>query len=229
MCYSSRVLGLGLATRIRAAVPLEMLASMARGHRVDDSLGSAVSQPLTSEPPWDPLRNDHDRRCFHSQISCVPSGGAGPGPAEHLESTCPRIPSVRDTRARTSRYSCCPEDTGLHGLPQEAGTGSLVPAGGKLSQHSVNPAVLAHRILLPHDDSPSFLFSLHLLERPVPTACSLRHPEGSPITTWAAFGVEGMKMEAQTRGKPARHPRAHPPKHKGCQRPPKIRNYNSKD
>lgn len=122
-----------------------------------------------------------------------------------------------------------PEDTGLHGLPQEAGTGSLVPAGGKLSQHSVNPALLAHRILLPHDDSPSFLFSLHLLERPAPTACSLRHPEGSPITTWAAFGVEGMKMEAQTRGKPARHPRVHPPKHKGCQRPPKIRNYNSKD
>ncbi|KAB0367938.1 hypothetical protein FD755_021262 [Muntiacus reevesi] len=57
----------------------------------------------------------------------------------------------------------------------------------------------------------------------------LQHPEGSPIATWAAFGVEGMKMEAQTRGKPAKHPRAHPPKHKGCQRPPKIRNYNSKD
>lgn len=120
MCYSSRVLGLGLATRIRAAVPLEMLASMARGHRVDDSLGSAVSQPLTSEPPWDLLRNDHDRRCFHSQISCVPSGGAGPGPAEHLESTCPRRPSVRDTRARTSRYSCCP---GGH-WPAWAPTGS---------------------------------------------------------------------------------------------------------
>uniref|UniRef100_A0A8C6FYT8 Coiled-coil domain containing 57 n=1 Tax=Moschus moschiferus TaxID=68415 RepID=A0A8C6FYT8_MOSMO len=75
--------------------------------------------------------------------------------------------------------------------------------------------------LTSQDDSPP--------EHPAPTACSLQHPKGSPIATWAAFGVEGMKMEAQTRGKPARHPRAHPPKHKGCQRPPKIRNYNSKD
>ena len=115
------------------------------------------------------------------------------------------------------------------GSHKEADVGSLVPAGEKLGQHSVNPALHAHCILLPRDDSPSFLFSLHLLEHPAPTACSLQHPEGSPIVTWAAFGVEGMKMEAQTRGKPARHPRAHPPKHKGCQRPPKIRNYNSQD
>ena len=75
------------------------------------------------------------------------------------------------------------------GSHKKADMGSLVPAGGKLGQHSVNPALRAHCILLPHDDSPSFLFSLHLLEHSAQTACSLQHPEGSPIATWAAFGI----------------------------------------
>uniref|UniRef100_A0A8C3W959 Coiled-coil domain containing 57 n=1 Tax=Catagonus wagneri TaxID=51154 RepID=A0A8C3W959_9CETA len=65
--------------------------------------------------------------------------------------------------------------------------------------------------LTSQDDSPP--------EHPAPAvACSLRHPEGSPTRPWAVFAVEGMKMEAQARGKPARHLRAHPAKPRSCQR-----------
>nr|XP_031531803.1 coiled-coil domain-containing protein 57-like [Vicugna pacos] len=68
------------------------------------------------------------------------------------------------------------------------------------------------------------------LEHPAPPAAySLQHPEGSPTRSWVAFAIEGMKMEAQARGKPTGHPRARPAKPQGCQRPPKIRNYNSKE
>ncbi|XP_072796017.1 coiled-coil domain-containing protein 57 isoform X5 [Vicugna pacos] len=67
-------------------------------------------------------------------------------------------------------------------------------------------------------------------EHPAPPAAySLQHPEGSPTRSWVAFAIEGMKMEAQARGKPTGHPRARPAKPQGCQRPPKIHNYNSKE
>ncbi|XP_034881622.1 coiled-coil domain-containing protein 57-like [Mirounga leonina] len=62
-----------------------------------------------------------------------------------------------------------------------------------------------------------------------PAADSLGHPDRSPVGTRAAFAIEGMKMEAQAKAKPTRPSRAHPAKTKGCQRPPKIRNYNLKD
>ncbi|XP_032177999.1 coiled-coil domain-containing protein 57 isoform X1 [Mustela erminea] len=62
-----------------------------------------------------------------------------------------------------------------------------------------------------------------------PAADSLRHPDGSSAATRAAFAVEGMKMEARAKALPARPARAPPSKTKGCQQPPKIRNYNLKD
>lgn len=72
--------------------------------------------------------------------------------------------------------------------------------------------------------------SLHLLEHPAPpVAYSLQHPEGSPLRPQMVFAMEGMKMDTQARGKPARQLRARPARPKGCQRPPKIRNYNAKD
>ncbi|XP_058417920.1 coiled-coil domain-containing protein 57 isoform X2 [Diceros bicornis minor] len=62
---------------------------------------------------------------------------------------------------------------------------------------------------------------------PVPPAAkSVQHSDRSPIKMPAAFAIEGMKMETQAKTKPAR---AHPVKPKGCQWPPKIRNYNFKD
>lgn len=41
------------------------------------------------------------------------------------------------------------------------------------------------------------------------------------------MAIKGKKMEAQA--KPERPSRAHCAKPKGCQRPPKVRNYNFKD
>uniref|UniRef100_G1MFU1 Coiled-coil domain containing 57 n=1 Tax=Ailuropoda melanoleuca TaxID=9646 RepID=G1MFU1_AILME len=62
-----------------------------------------------------------------------------------------------------------------------------------------------------------------------PVADSLGHPDRSPVRTRAAFAIQGMKVEAHAKAKPARPSRAPPAKTKGCQRPPKIRNYNLKD
>ncbi|XP_040312648.1 coiled-coil domain-containing protein 57 isoform X3 [Herpailurus yagouaroundi] len=61
-----------------------------------------------------------------------------------------------------------------------------------------------------------------------PAADSLKDPEGSPVGAQAALAIEGVKAEAQAKARP-RTARAHPAKTKCCQRPPKIRNYNSKD
>ncbi|XP_022378960.1 coiled-coil domain-containing protein 57 isoform X2 [Enhydra lutris kenyoni] len=62
-----------------------------------------------------------------------------------------------------------------------------------------------------------------------PAADSRGHPAASSVATRAAFTVEGMKMEARAKALPARPARAPPSKLKGCQQPPKIRNYNLKD
>ncbi|XP_069397982.1 coiled-coil domain-containing protein 57 [Ovis canadensis] len=147
-----------------------------------------------------------------------PGCTAGPGLRQHRSSTvtCRSAPQKENRSPKPRLAQEFQEETGHHTRTSSSLASSSLQDTWKLLDLGSSPSGLTSQ-----DDLPP--------ERPVPTACSLRHPEGSPITTWAAFGVEGMKMEAQTRGKPARHPRAHPPKHKGCQRPPKIRNYNSKD
>ncbi|XP_045631004.1 coiled-coil domain-containing protein 57-like [Ursus americanus] len=68
---------------------------------------------------------------------------------------------------------------------------------------------------------------VEFMARPVPD--SLRHPDRSPARTRTAFAIQGLKVEAHAKAKPARPSRAPPAKTKGCQRPPKIRNYNLKD
>lgn len=45
----------------------------------------------------------------------------------------------------------------------------------------------------------------------------------------AGIATPGMKTAAQAKAKPTGASRSHPAKVKGCQRPPKIRNYNIKD
>ncbi|KAJ1071901.1 hypothetical protein K5549_013768 [Capra hircus] len=153
-----------------------------------------------------------------------PGCTAGPGLSlsqrQHRSSTvtCRSAPQKENWSPKPRLAQEFQEETGHHTRTSSSLASSSLQDTWKLLDLGSSPSGLTSQ-----DDSPP------VLERPAPTACSLRHPEGSPITTWAAFGVEGMKMEAQTRGKPARHPRVHPPKHKGCQRPPKIRNYNSKD
>ncbi|ELR49312.1 Coiled-coil domain-containing protein 57 [Bos mutus] len=130
--------------------------------------------------------------------------------------TCRSAPQKENRSPKPRLAQEFQEETGHHTRRSSSLASSSLQDTWKLLDLGSSPSGLTSQ-----DDSPP--------EHPAPTACSLQHPEGSPTVTWAAFGVEGMKMEAQTRGKPTRHPRAHPPKHKGCQRPPKIRNYNSKD
>uniref|UniRef100_A0A3Q1NKA9 Coiled-coil domain containing 57 n=1 Tax=Bos taurus TaxID=9913 RepID=A0A3Q1NKA9_BOVIN len=147
-----------------------------------------------------------------------PGCTAGPGLRQHRSSTvtCRSAPQKENRSPKPRLAQEFQEETGHHTRRSSSLASSSLQDTWKLLDLGSSPSGLTSQ-----DDSPP--------EHPAPTACSLQHPEGSPTVTWAAFGVEGMKMEAQTRGKPTRHPRAHPPKHKGCQRPPKIRNYNSKD
>nr|XP_037849350.1 coiled-coil domain-containing protein 57 isoform X4 [Chlorocebus sabaeus] len=51
----------------------------------------------------------------------------------------------------------------------------------------------------------------------------------SPVKMQAGIATPGMKTAAQAKAKPTGASRSHPAKVKGCQRPPKIRNYNIKD
>uniref|UniRef100_A0A2K6UB01 Coiled-coil domain containing 57 n=1 Tax=Saimiri boliviensis boliviensis TaxID=39432 RepID=A0A2K6UB01_SAIBB len=61
-------------------------------------------------------------------------------------------------------------------------------------------------------------------ELPAPPAANR-----SPVRMQAGFATPGMKTAAQAKAKPTGASRFHPAKVKGCQRPPKIRNYNVKD
>ncbi|XP_032097064.1 coiled-coil domain-containing protein 57-like [Sapajus apella] len=61
-------------------------------------------------------------------------------------------------------------------------------------------------------------------ELPAPPAA-----DRSPIKMQVGFATPGMKTAAQAKAKPTGASRSHPAKAKGCQRPPKIRNYNIKD
>uniref|UniRef100_A0A2K5XJ53 Coiled-coil domain containing 57 n=1 Tax=Mandrillus leucophaeus TaxID=9568 RepID=A0A2K5XJ53_MANLE len=61
-------------------------------------------------------------------------------------------------------------------------------------------------------------------ELPAPPAV-----DRSPVKMQAGIATPGMKTAAQAKAKPTGASRSHPAKVKGCQRPPKIRNYNIKD
>nr|XP_024090317.1 coiled-coil domain-containing protein 57 isoform X1 [Pongo abelii]XP_054393398.1 coiled-coil domain-containing protein 57 isoform X1 [Pongo abelii] len=61
-------------------------------------------------------------------------------------------------------------------------------------------------------------------ELPAPPAA-----DRSPVKMQAGVATPGMKTAAQAKAKPTGASRSHPAKAKGCQRPPKIRNYNIMD
>ncbi|XP_007462441.1 PREDICTED: coiled-coil domain-containing protein 57 [Lipotes vexillifer] len=131
--------------------------------------------------------------------------------------TCRSAPQKENQSPKPRLAQEFQEENGHHPQRSSSLASSSLQDTWKLLDLGSSPSGLTSQ-----DDSPP--------EHPAPPAAySLQHPKGSPVVPWAAFAVEGMKMEAQARGKPARHPRAHPAKPKGCQRPPKIRNYNSKD
>ncbi|KAM9044085.1 coiled-coil domain-containing protein 57 isoform 8-T11 [Megaptera novaeangliae] len=131
--------------------------------------------------------------------------------------TCRSAPQKENQSPKPRLAQEFQEENGHHTQRSSSPASSSLQDTWKLLDLGSSPSGLASQ-----DDSPP--------EHPAPPAAySLQHPKGSPVAPWAAFAVEGMKMKAQARGKPARHPRAHPAKPKGCQRPPKIRNYNSKD
>ncbi|XP_061031563.1 coiled-coil domain-containing protein 57 isoform X3 [Eubalaena glacialis] len=148
-----------------------------------------------------------------------PGCTAGPGLRQHRISTvtCRSAPQKENQSPKPRLAQEFQEENGHHTQRSSSPASSSLQDTWKLLDLGSSPSGLTSQ-----DDSPP--------EHPAPPAAySLQHPEGSPVAPWAAFAVEGMKMKAQARGKPARHPRAHPAKPKGCQRPPKIRNYNSKD
>ncbi|XP_033294697.1 coiled-coil domain-containing protein 57 isoform X11 [Orcinus orca] len=148
-----------------------------------------------------------------------PGCTAGPGLRQHRISTvtCRSAPQKENQSPKPRLAQEFQEENGHHTQRSSSLASSSLQDTWKLLDLGSSPSGLTSQ-----DDSPP--------EHPAPPAAySLQHPEGSSLAPWAAFAVEGMKMEAQARGKPARHPRAHPAKPKGCQRPPKIRNYNSKD
>ncbi|XP_068385827.1 coiled-coil domain-containing protein 57 isoform X4 [Eschrichtius robustus] len=148
-----------------------------------------------------------------------PGCTAGPGLRQHRISavTCRSAPQKENQSPKPRLAQEFQEENGHHTQRSSSPASSSLQDTWKLLDLGSSPSGLASQ-----DDSPP--------EHPAPPAAySLQHPKGSPVAPWAAFAVEGMKMKAQARGKPARHPRAHPAKPKGCQRPPKIRNYNSKD
>nr|XP_054958173.1 coiled-coil domain-containing protein 57 isoform X1 [Pan paniscus]XP_054958174.1 coiled-coil domain-containing protein 57 isoform X1 [Pan paniscus] len=61
-------------------------------------------------------------------------------------------------------------------------------------------------------------------ELPAPPAA-----DRSPVKMQAGIATPGMKTAAQAKAKTTGASRSHPAKAKGCQRPPKIRNYNIMD
>ncbi|TEA30649.1 hypothetical protein DBR06_SOUSAS4110097 [Sousa chinensis] len=149
----------------------------------------------------------------------VPHFGLSQSRRQHRISTvtCRSAPQKENQSPKPRLAQEFQEENGHHTQRSSSLASSSLQDTWKLLDLGSSPSGLTSQ-----DDSPP--------EHPAPPAAySLQHPEGSSLAPWAAFAVEGMKMEAQARGKPARHPRAHPAKPKGCQRPPKIRNYNSKD
>ncbi|KAM7068121.1 coiled-coil domain-containing protein 57 isoform 2-T2 [Molossus nigricans] len=135
--------------------------------------------------------------------------------------------SVAMCRAARQKENRSPQPPQAHELRQERGhharrsssltSGSLQDTW-KLLDLGSSPSGLTSQ-----DDSTS-----GALTAP-PAADSPRHPDGSPVETQAAFAIKGMRIEAQAKAKPTRPSRAHPAEPKGCQQPPKIRNYNFKD
>uniref|UniRef100_A0A8C0I5U1 Coiled-coil domain containing 57 n=1 Tax=Balaenoptera musculus TaxID=9771 RepID=A0A8C0I5U1_BALMU len=128
--------------------------------------------------------------------------------------TCRSAPQKENQSPKPRLAQEFQEENGHHTQRSSSPASSSLQDTWKLLDLGSSPSGLASQ-----DDSTQ-----HLQQ---PTASNT--PREAPWRHGAAFAVEGMKMKAQARGKPARHPRAHPAKPKGCQRPPKIRNYNSKD
>ncbi|XP_057572530.1 coiled-coil domain-containing protein 57 isoform X2 [Hippopotamus amphibius kiboko] len=185
------------------------------GNRLRAELGH-----LTGKPPRHPL-------------PAPEAQGSAEAPDARLGQLRPRLTTQRQHKTSTVTCRSAPqkenrspkqrlaqefqEENGHHTQRSSSLASSSLQDTWKLLDLGSSPSGLTSQ-----DDAPP--------EQLAPLAAySLQHPEGSFITPWAVFAVKGMKMEAQARGKPARHPRAHSAKPRGCQRPPKIRNYNSKD
>ncbi|XP_032355016.1 coiled-coil domain-containing protein 57 isoform X4 [Camelus ferus] len=131
--------------------------------------------------------------------------------------TCRSTPQKENQSPKPRLAQEFQEERGPHTQGSSSVVSSSLQDTWKLLDLGSSPSGLTS----PDDSAP---------ERPAsPAAYGLQHPEGSPTRPWVAFAVEGTKMEAQARGKPTGHPGARPAKPQGCQQPPKIRNYNSKE
>ncbi|KAF6092789.1 coiled-coil domain containing 57 [Phyllostomus discolor] len=148
------------------------------------------------------------------------AGTAGPGQKRPSVSTA----TCKSAREKENRS---PEPRQAPGPRQ--GRGPHTPRSSSLTSGSLQDTWR----LLDLGSSPSGLASQDdpaPAELTAPAAADrLRPANGSPRETRAAFAIQGVKMDAQAKAKPARPPRAHPANPKRCQRAPKIRNYNVKD
>lgn len=185
-----------------------------------DSLRPALGQPLTQHPPRGPIAKWQEMVCPEAPWRSRPS------PTVHLGSVCPRDPPRAGPRHSCGRRARPPGRTsGLTGQ----GVGFLGCAGERCSRLARPRGAQASRRFLPSRCDRPFSCRPSAERTARPAADSLRHPDGRSVATWAAFAVEGMKMEAQAKALPARPARVPPSKTKGCRQPPKIRNYNLKD
>ncbi|XP_066091116.1 coiled-coil domain-containing protein 57 isoform X1 [Saccopteryx bilineata] len=147
------------------------------------------------------------------------AGPAGPGQKQHKISTatCKSTRQKENQSPKPQQAHKFHQDSSHHTHRSSSLASSSLQDTWKLLELGSNPSGRTSQ-----DNSAPERTAL-------PAAHSPRHLEGSPIETWAAFAIKGMKVEAQTKAKPARPSRAHSAKPKGCQRPPKIWNYNFKD
>uniref|UniRef100_A0A480MXM8 Coiled-coil domain-containing protein 57 isoform X23-like n=1 Tax=Sus scrofa TaxID=9823 RepID=A0A480MXM8_PIG len=150
-----------------------------------------------------------------------PGCAPGPGLSQRQRGistvTCRPAPRRENRSPRPRLAQEFQEASGRHSQGSSSLASSSLQDTWRLLDLGSSPSGLTSQ-----DDSPA--------EHPAPpVAYSLQHPEGSPLRPQMVFAMEGMKMDTQARGKPARQLRARPARPKGCQRPPKIRNYNAKD
>ncbi|KAM8784468.1 coiled-coil domain-containing protein 57 [Rhynchonycteris naso] len=147
------------------------------------------------------------------------AGMAEPGQKQHkiFTATCKSTRQKNNRSPKPQQARKFHQDSSHHTPRSSSPASSSLQDTWKLLELGSNPSGLTSQ----DNSAPELTAPL--------AADSPQHLEGSPIKMLAAFSIKGMKVEAQAKAKPARPSRAHPAKPKGCQRPPKIWNYNFKD
>ncbi|XP_045428205.1 coiled-coil domain-containing protein 57 isoform X1 [Pipistrellus kuhlii] len=179
-----------------------------------------LQPPVTAQDARSPLQEPSSKCSGESQVR-----GAPPV----------RRQGARQRQHRLPAAACLPARQKENRSPRPQARGAC-PDAGHRSQGSSSLASSSLRDtwkVLELGSSPSGLTSQDdsVPERAMSPAAAEgpARAAGSPVGLRPAFSIKGMRIEAQTKAKPARPSRAHPAKPKGCQQHPKVRNYNFKD